>query len=226
MARVIRITLLAFVCLAAAFVSTARAQHPGTNLNDIPIADVIEWRSFDISTWVTAGEAEEPEWWGAVYLGILDYAEVGAYGALGPRDEASGDVRFFGKFVYPLGEGKPSIGAGIDNVTGDEGDNGSIDPYLVVTHDFGPVRGTLGYSFQEDDQAFFAGVDTSFDFLELPATVGLDVAQTDDGDEWLISAGFEYQLPLDFVLESWYTWTTVDGAEDMLTIRLNWVISF
>jgi hypothetical protein len=226
MDRVLRIALLACVCLGMALASTARAQHPGTNLNDIPVADVMEWRSFEISTWVTTGEREKPDWWGAFDVGILDYGEIGAYGMLGPTDEGQGDVRFFGKFVYALGEGLPNLGAGIDNFTGDEDDNGNIDPYLVVTHDFGFLRGTLGYSFQDDDQAFFAGIDKSFDFLELPARVGLDARQTDDGDEWLVSAGLKYQLPLDFVVESWYTWTTVDGAENTLTIRLNWVISF
>ncbi|MBN1917978.1 MAG: hypothetical protein JW889_08730 [Verrucomicrobia bacterium] len=226
MDRLLRIALLALVCLGTVLVATARAAHPGTSLNDIPVADVIDWRTFEIKTWVHTAELEEPEWWGAVNFGILDYAEVGVYGILGPRDDAGGDVRFFGKFVYPLGEDRPSIGAGLDNLTGDEDDNGNIDPYLVVTHDFGPVRGTLGYSLQDDDEAFFAGIDTSFDFLEMPITAGLDVTQTDDGDEWLVSAGFEYQLPLELVLETWYTWTTVDDAEDALTIRLNWVITF
>lgn len=226
MARLIRNTLLVFVCLSAAFAWTASAEHPGTNLNQIPIAAVAEWRSFALTTWVTTGEGEEPNWWGAVDFGLLDYAEVGVYGMLGPTDDEEGDVRFFGKFVYALGEGLPNIGAGIDNLTDNEDANGNIDPYVVVTHDFGPVRGTLGYSFQDDDQAFFAGVDTSFEFLEMPTMVGLTASQTDDGDEWLVSAGFEYALPLDFVLESWYTWTTVDDAENTLTIRLNWVTTF
>ena len=226
MARVIRITLLAFVCLGTAFVSTAPAQHPGTNLNDIPVADVMKWRTFEVSSWVTTGEREEPDWWGVLNVGILDYGEAGVYGMLGPSDENKGDFRFFGKFVYPLGEGKPNLGAGLDNLTGDEDSNGSIDPYVVVTHDFGFLRGTIGYSFQDEDEALFAGADKAFTFLELPATVGLDLAQTDDGDEWLVSAGFTYQLPLDFVLQSWYTWTTVDDAENTLTIRLNWVITF
>jgi hypothetical protein len=226
MVRTTRNVTLALVCLGVALVCTAAPAAPGTNLNDIPIADVLAWRSFELSTWTITGEREEPVWWGAINLGVLDYAEVGIYGMLGPTDEQQGDLRFFGKFVYPLGEGLPNLGIGLQNVTSDEDVNGNIDPYLAVLQDFGPVRGHLGYSFQEDDEAFFAGVDTSFDFLELPATVGLDILQTDDGDEWLVSAGFEYALPLNFVLESWYTWTTVDGAEDMLTIRLNWVTSF
>lgn len=226
MARTIRCLLLAAVCLVVAPAWATTQGYPGTNLNDIPVAEVIPWRSFEISTWVTTGEREEPVWWGAVNVGILDYGEVGLYGMLGPSDEDQGDIRFHGKFVYPLGEGLPNLGAGLQNLTDDEEDNGEIDPFLVVTHDFGPVRGHAGYSFQDDDQAFFAGVDTSFDFLELPATVGLDLLQTDDGDEWLLSLGFEYELPLNFIVESWYTWTTVDGDENMITVRLNWVTTF
>jgi hypothetical protein len=219
-------TLIAVICAVPALASAALAAHPGTSLNDIPIAEVIDWRTFELKAWVSTGEREEPDWWGAVNFGVLDYAEVGIYGKLGPTDDNTRDPRLFGKFVYPLGEGLPNLGAGLDNVTDDEDTLGEIDPYVVVTHDFGPVRGHAGYSFQQDDEAFFGGIDTSFNFLEAPATAGLDVLQTDDGDEWLVSAGFDYELPLDFVLETWYTWTTVDGAEDFLTIRLNWVISF
>jgi hypothetical protein len=226
MARTTRNAMLVVVCLGVALAWTAAPANPGTNLNDIPIADVLAWRSFELSAWTTTGEREEPVWWGAVNVGLLDYAEIGVYGMLGPTDEDQGDLRFFGKFVYRLGDDLPNVGFGLQNVTSDEDANGDVDPYLVASHDFGPVRGHLGYSFQDEDEAFFAGVDTSFDFLEMPATVGLDVLQTDDGDEWLVSAGFEYALPLNFVLESWYTWTTVDGAEDTLTIRINWVTTF
>jgi hypothetical protein len=226
MNRTVRTPMLVAVCLGVVLAWTGAPSNPGTNLNDIPIAEVLAWRSVEFSAWVTTGEREEPVWWGVVNVGLLDYAEVGLYNMLGPSDEDQGDLRFFGKFVYPLGEGMPNLGAGLQNVTGDEDDNGNIDPYLVVAHDFGPVRGHLGYSFQDDDEAFFAGLDTSFDFLESPAMVGLTVLQTDDGDEWLISAGFEYQLPMSFVLESWYTWTTVDEAENTITIRLNWVVAF
>jgi len=226
MTRTIRTLVLAAMCLALVPTGALAQGFPGTNLNDIPTAEVLEWRSFEISTWVTTGEGEEPDWWGAINVGILDYAEVGIYGALGPRDDTADELRFHGKFVYPLGEDLPNLGVGIQNVTGNEDEYGDFDPYLVVTHDFGPVRGTIGYSFQDNDEAFFAGVDTSFDFLELPATVGLDLLQTDDGDEWLVSVGFEYQLPLNFVAESWYTWTTADGDENTITLRLNWVTTF
>lgn len=226
MAGTIRNSFLVAACLSVALGWATALANPGTNLNDIPIAEVLSWRTAEISTWVTTGEGAEPDWLGAITVGILDYAEVGIHGMLGPTDEAQGNIRFFGKFVYPLGDDRPNLGAGIQNVSGNEDKNGNIDPYLVVTHDFGSVRGHLGYSLQEDNEAFFAGVDTSFSFLEMPATVGLDLRQTDDGDEWLVSAGFEYELPLSFVLESWYTWTTVDGAEDTITLRLNWVINF
>ena len=226
MIRVLCSLLTVAVCLAGAPAWATALGQPGTNLNDIPVAEVLAWRSFEISTWVTTAETDEPLWWGAINIGILDYAEVGAYGILGPTDEPQGDLRLFGKFVYPLGEGRPNVGAGIQNVTDDDDTNGNVSPYLVLTHDFGPARGTIGYSFQDDNEAFFVGVDTSFDFLELPATVGLDALQTSDGDEWLVSAGFEYQLPLNFVAEGWYTWTSVDGAENMITLRLNLVTSF
>jgi len=226
MAGTIRNSFLVAACLGVVLAWTAAPGTPGTNLNDIPIAEVLAWRTAEITTWVTTGEGEEPDWLGAINIGLLDYAEVGIHGVLGPTDEEQGNIRFFGKFVYSLGDDLPTLGAGIQNVSGDENENGNIDPYLVAMHDFGPVRGHLGYSFQDDDEAFFAGVDTSFSFLEMPATVGLDVMQTADGDEWLVSAGFEYELPLSFVLESWYTWTTVDDAENTITLRLNWVINF
>ena len=226
MAGTIRNSFLVAACLGVALGWATALANPGTNLNDIPIAEVLASRTAEVSTWVTTGEGEEPDWLGAITIGILDYAEVGIHGVLGPTDEEQGNIRLFGKFVYPVKEDRCSLGAGIQNVSGDENDNGNIDPYLVATHDFGSVRGHFGYSFQDDDEAFFAGVDTSFSFLEMPATVGLDITQTADGDEWLVSAGFEYALPLSFVLESWYTWTTVDGAEDTITLRLNWVISF
>jgi len=226
MNQLLRIPMLVAVCLGVMLASTSAPGTPGTNLNDIPIAEILAWRNVELSTWVTTGQRGEPDWWGALNVGVLDYVEVGLYGMLGPTDEPQGDVRFFGKFVYPLGDGLPNLGAGLQNLTDDEDTNGNVDPYLVITHDFGPVRGHLGYSFQDDDEAFFAGVDTSFSFLELPATVGLDLLQTANGDEWLVSAGFKYQLPMSFVLESWYTWTTVDEAENTITIRLNWLISF
>lgn len=226
MTRTTRCLALLVVCLAVAPAWSTTPGYPGTNLNEIPIAEVAPWRTVEVTSWVTTGEGAEPDWWGAINVGILDYAEIGLYGMLGPADEDQGDVRFHGKFVYPFGEGLPNVGAGVQNVTDDEDDNGNVDPFLVVTHDFGPVRGHAGYSFQDGDDGFFAAVDTSFDFLEQAATVGFDVLQTDNGDEWLLSLGFEYQLPLSFVLESWYTWTTVDEGDDTITLRLNWVVNF
>jgi hypothetical protein len=226
MARTIRNSVLVAVCLGVALAWTSASATPGTNLNDIPIAKVLPWRSFELSTWVTTGEGEEPAWWGDVNIGVLNYGEVGLYAMLGPRDNGQGDARFFGKFVYPIGEKLPSVGVGLLNLTNNEDENGNVDPYLVVMQDFGPVRGHLGYSFQDGDEAFFAGVDTSFSFLEQATTVGLDATQTNDGDDWLVSAGFEYALPLNFVVEGWYTWTTVEDAANTITLRLNWVTSF
>ncbi|GAH08585.1 unnamed protein product, partial [marine sediment metagenome] len=65
MAQTTRNAMLVVVCLGVALACMAAPANPGTNLNGIPIADVLAWRSFELSTWTTTGEREEPVWWGA-----------------------------------------------------------------------------------------------------------------------------------------------------------------
>ena len=96
-------------------------------------------------------------------------------------------------------------------------------------HGASPVylaRLSLGYSFQENDQAFFAGLDKTLELQSRDLILRADVRQVDDGDEWLASAGFLHVLPLNLVLESWVSIPSARDAEEALTVKLNYVIAF
>jgi len=116
------------------------------------------------------------------------------------------------------------IAVGAWNVNFDEDKNGKIVPYIVYTHDFTGLRGSVGYAFQEDNNAAFTGwaVDAG------DGAVRCDWIQANDGEDWNAAVGFQTPLNWDDVIdgawgiESWLTFSSDDNASDVWTVKLTY----
>ncbi len=79
---------------------------------------------------------------------------------------------------------------------------------------------------QRNNEGIFAGLDKTFKFLNRDFTLRGDLIQTNDRDDITTSAGFIYDLGRNFLLESWVSFPTESGKEEVATIKLNYVFTF
>ena len=70
------------------------------------------------------------------------------------------------------------------------------------------------------------GVDRVFAVWEQELVLRSDLKQVNDGDDLLVSAGFLLTLPFNLALESWLSIPTESGAEESVTVKLNYIIKF
>ena len=88
------------------------------------------------------------------------------------------------------------------------------------------LRVHFGGTSQDDNEGFFAGLDKTFKFLDRDFTLRSDIIQVNNQNDTLTSIGFIYDLGHNFLVESWVSFPSESGKEDVLTVKFNYVIKF
>ena len=197
-----------------------------SGLNNIPTVDVAPRNVLVLQTWGNYMSGAGPAYVAGLKYGLPAGVEVGLDSRVDSGD--SGPLTGQAKWRLPLPGDEPCYAmlVGVANVSDDRDEAGEADPYLVSGLDLGVARLSLGYSFQKDNNSLFAGHDRTLKLQSRGLVLRADVRQIDGGDEWLASAGLLHELPLDLVFEGWVSTSSADGAEDVYTVKFNYVIAF
>lgn len=196
-----------------------------SGLNNIPTSDVAPEKVLVLQTWGDFADNNYPVGMAGFKYGLIKGVEVGLDQKLQKGDE--GALTFQAKWQWQI-PGLTSVMplVGVANISDDRDKTGEVDPYLVLTLDAGISRFHLGYSFQDDNQAVFAGIDKTFKVAERDLVLRGDVRQVSDGDDLLGSVGVLHVLPYNFVFEGWGSFPSNSDSDESVTIKLNYVISF
>ncbi len=202
------------------------AQASPTGLNNIPTVDVAPRNVLVLQTWANIANDAKPAYVAGLKYGLLTDVEIGLDSRIDSGD--SGPLTAQAKWRLPLpAETCPfALLVGVANLSDDRDDAGETDPYLVSGCNLGPVRLSLGYSFQNDNNSLFAGVDKLISFQSRDLILRADVRQIHDGEEWLASGGLLHELPLNLIVEGWVSASTADGTDEVYTLKMNWVVPF
>ncbi|OVE74963.1 hypothetical protein BVX97_05855 [bacterium E08(2017)] len=208
--------------LLLALVGQAAASPSG--LNNIPTADVAPEKTLVFQAWGTFADNADDAWTAGFKYGLCGGVEIGADQQF---SEDTGELALQAKLQIPKVKScpvQPLIG--VANVTGDTDEAGDPDPYAVLTYDASWARLHLGYSFQSGNNALFGGIDVTCQVLERDLVLRGDIREVSDGEESLLGAGLLYVLPYDFVFEGWVSFPSEAGADESVTVKLNYVVSF
>jgi hypothetical protein len=195
-----------------------------TGLNNIPTADVVPEKVLVLQYWGHLGNDNVPDHFGGFKYGLMKNVEIGLDGRFFPEKALEETLAGQVKVRFELSS-KLAVAAGIGDL-GDRARNGREYPYGVLSQDFGLFRIHFGGTFQKDNEGIFAGIDKTIKFLERDLTFRSDIIQTNDQDDITTSAGFIYDLGHNFLIESWVSFPTESGKENIVTTVLNYVIKF
>ena len=215
-----------------------------SGLNNIPTTDTVPQNVLVFQNWVNLAEGSQPEAFLAFKYGvpILDGLEVGVdWKALG---NTHGHAALQAKHAFNIQEDIWKAVVGIANVSDSRKHNGEVFPYVATSYDLQMVKLHAGFAAQPHNQAFFAGIDRTFPFLSRNLQLKGDVIQIDDMDDALFSVGFLYdfspltdeplrpglmgvldEISRNIVIEGWVSIPST-GGEEVLTMKLNYVIRF
>ena len=203
---------------------TAPGWATSTGLNNIPTADVVPERVLVYQFFSNLGNNSKPDHFTGFKYGLLKNIEIGLDGRVFPEKAKEENLVAQGKIRFEL---SPSlaIAGGITNL-GNRAKAGRESPFGVLSKDFGFLRAHFGGTAQRGNQGVFAGIDKTFKFLDRDLTLRSDLIQTNDRQDTTTSAGFIYDLGRNFLLESWVSFPTESGKEEVATIKLNYVFTF
>ncbi len=193
-------------------------------MNNIPTADVVPEKTLVFQGIVEVGEDNKPDWFTGFKYGLIENLEVGLDGRIFPESNLEETLKGQIKYRVPFNE-KTAMAIGAANL-GDRARLGWEDYYLAFSHDFEFFRFHIGGTLQRDNEGGFAGLDKAFSLWERDLTLRTDIIQTNDGHDITNSAGFIYDLGHNVLLESWLSFPTQSGKENVSTIKLNYVLEF
>ena len=210
------------ICTWGGLCSFVSASPSG--LNNIPTADVVPDKVLVLQGYGHLAHGSRPDWWGGLKFGPLKNLEVGFDGQINPDPSSEGAL--VGQFKYRFQAlESTALAAGVANL-GEKSRSGEIDYYAVLSQDLKYLRAHLGATFQRDNEGVFGGLDSTFPLFERDLTLRTDLRQINQRDDLLASAGFLYDLGWNFLLETWGSFPTAGGSENILTLKLNYVIAF
>ncbi|MBI3463540.1 MAG: hypothetical protein HY000_10855 [Planctomycetes bacterium] len=223
------LTFRAAIALYAVVVAAVPAAASPTGLNNISTTDVVDFDFLVLQYYANIPPKGSTEQWIAFKYGMFHEVEIGADWKV--NDDPSLHAVFQAK--YRIDPNKwfedapelPKFVVGFANLNDDRASTGPIAPYVGASYDVGLARLHVGYDFQHENEAFFAGVDRTFKLWGEDFTPRADVRQFNDRHDWLASAGFVTTLPGPFLLESWVSLPS-DGRDPVTTVKLNLVIEF
>jgi hypothetical protein len=195
-----------------------------TGLNNIPTADVVPERVLVFQYFSEFGNNNVPDHFVGLKYGPVKNVEVGIDGRIFPEKASEEFLVAQGKIRFELSE-ESAIALGITNL-GDRDKAGNEAPFGVLSHDFDFIRVHFGGTIQNDNEGFFGGIDKTIKFFDRNLTLRSDIIQTNDQHDTTTSVGFIYDLGLNLLLESWMSFPSESGKDDVVTIKLNYVIKF
>lgn len=195
-----------------------------SGLNNIPTADVVPERKLVLQVFGTFENNIRPDHWAGLKLNPWRNLEVGLDGRLNP--ESAEEERAAGQLKYRLElREDTALAIGVANL-GNRAWNGYEDYYAVLSHDLGFCRVHAGGTLQRDNEGLFAGIDKTVTVFGRDVTLRSDVRQVNERDDTLGSAGLVVDLGYNLLLETWGSFSSDSDANDVLTVKFNYVISF
>ncbi|MHC4214055.1 MAG: hypothetical protein ACYSWP_11845 [Planctomycetota bacterium] len=195
-----------------------------TGLNNIPTADVVPEKVLVFQYITDLGEDNVPDHFTGFKYGPAKNIEIGLDGRIFPEKSLEETLVAQAKLRFEFTE-ELSTAVGITNL-GDRASAGNEAPFAVLSYDFHFLRTHFGGTYQDDNEGLFAGIDKTFKFLERDLTLRSDIIQTNERRDTTTSVGFIYDLGHNFLIESWMSFPTQSGKENVATIKLNYVIKF
>jgi len=195
-----------------------------TGLNNIPTADVVPEDVLVFQYFGDFGNDNVPDHFVGFKYGPMKNVEIGLDGRIFPEEAEREFVVGQAKLRFELIDDLAGC-LGITNL-GDRARSGNEFPFVVLSHDFGFLRAHFGGTTQKSNEGFFGGIDKTIKFLERDLMLRGDIIQTNNQRDSTASVGFIYDLGCNFLLESWMSFPTESGREDVVTIKLNYVIKF
>jgi len=219
----------ALLAVALALSCLRHAGATTTGLNNIPTAEVVTPGLLVFQQITNFGSSQEsifhlgfkygpaPNW----EIGLDDRvvttgSGAGVAGAGGmPAGPTVLQVKYAANLSRPR---KTSLGAGVANIGADSERAGDPFPYLVISRELGLLRGHLGHSWQEDNPAWFLGVDKA---VGRGLTLRADWIQANDREESVSSLGFIQDLGGGWLVEMWGSFPTASAVADTLTLKFD-----
>ena len=195
-----------------------------TGLNNISTADVVPEKVLVFQAFTEIGEDNKPDYFTGFKYGPIKNLEIGIDGRIFPEAANEETTTFQAKYRVEFSDNF-SLALGISNL-GDRAKTGWENPYITATYDFNFLRLHLGGTAQRDNEGGFAGLDKTIKFFNRDFTLRGDLIETNDDHDVTLSAVFIYDLGYNFLLENWISFPTQSGKEDVVTLKLNYVINF
>ena len=195
-----------------------------TGLNNIPTADVVPERTLVYQWFSNLENNSKPAHFTGFKYGFMKNVEIGLDGRIFPEKTKEENLVAQAKLRFELSD-YLAIAGGITNL-GDRARAGKEFPFGVLSRDFGFLRAHFGGTIQNNNEGLFGGIGKTLKFLDRDLTLRSDIIQTNDQHDTTTSAGFIYDLGHNILVESWMSFPTESGKEDVLTIKLNYVIKF
>jgi hypothetical protein len=216
-------TKLACFILLCCFI-TLPALATSTGLNNIPTADVVPKNVLVFQYYSDIGNDKVPTHFAGFKYGLTDNIEVGLDSRFFAEKTSTENLVGQAKIRFEFDEAL-AIALGVTNL-GDRDKAGKESPFGVLSYDFSFFRVHFGGTGQDNNEGFFGGIDKTFSFLKRDFTLRSDIIQANDQRDTTASVGFIYDLGHNLLLESWMSFPSESGKEDILTIKLNYVIKF
>lgn len=206
------------------FLAAVPVWATSTGLNNIPTADVVPENVLVLQFISDFANNDTPVYTAGFKYGLFKNIEIGLDGNIFPQKGKTETLAAQGKLRFELSDSL-SIAGGIANL-GDRARAGREFPFGVLSQDFGFLRVHFGGTIQKDNEGFFGGIDKTFTFLDRDFTLRSDIIQTNDQHDTTASIGFIYDIGHNFLVESWMSFPSESDKEDVLTVKLNYVIKF
>ncbi len=239
-ARVCSFVLIAAMCL---FVTGQAAWATPSGLNNIPTTDIVPTKTLVVQSWTNLTNNGHPEQFLGFKTGLFKNLEVGVDWKV--HGVAHGHAEFQAKYAFDLYKDVWKGVVGVANLTDNRQHNGYFFPYVATSVDVKWFRLHFGYAPQPHNEAFFAGIDRTFPFLNRNLQLKADAIHYDDKEDVLFSVGFLYDLnPLEegpapscpllkvvsdiaknIVIEGWVSLPS-GGETEVFTLKMNYVIKF
>jgi hypothetical protein len=203
-------------------VSSSLAWGSASGLNNIPTADVVGERHVVLQQWTNFGTNQGPTQYIGVKGSPYKNIEVGLDGKIGPTHDVRGPLLAQGKIRVPVEQWGTAFALGAANMNGDSDRAGRIFPYAVVSQEITKLARThFGFDWQDDNEGFFAGLDTTIPLFDRDFVPRIDVIQSNHRRDLLGSVGFLYSMHQYFILEGWYSFSTDSAGVETFTVKVN-----
>ncbi|MFQ6035735.1 MAG: hypothetical protein ACE5NM_07810 [Sedimentisphaerales bacterium] len=163
-----------------------------SGLNNIVTTDIVPEKVLVLQSWGNFAGGEHPQQFIGFKYGPLKDLEVGIDWKANDvtHSHAVGQV----KYAFDI-KGDAWRGViGFYDLSDNREHNGYFFPYVATSLDVKALRLHFGFAPQAHNEAFFAGVDKTFPFLDRNLQLRADAVHINDKQDMLFSAGFLYEL--------------------------------